>query len=162
MKAFILQFFICFAIGEISVVLEKYFSVETIQEYFSENALSVLFGLFAVNIASITYVIFRLLTLEADYKKPYHFDGSKKAAKRSIYEQFFMIVLAYSSMFFTPILSYFSFPEEKSCIAILLGLIPDAILRATVFMTLYSTSDCSKSIIDSSLNPVLFQKKHRK
>ena len=48
MKAFILQFFICFAIGEISVVLEKYFSVETIQEYFSENALSVLFGLFAV------------------------------------------------------------------------------------------------------------------
>ena len=153
MKAFSIQFLVCLILASISVALETVFGVSSIHEYMVANGFTILLALFAINMASVTYVVTRLLSLEDEYDKPYHFDSAKKAAKHSIYEQFSMIILAYVSMFITPILSYFKFPSTSTWFDS-----PDVILRAAVFMTLYATLDCSKSIIDSSLDPRTFKK----
>ena len=153
MKAFSIQFLICFILACVSVALETMFGVGSIHEYMVVNGLNILLALFAINMASVTYVVTRLLSLEAEYDKPYHFDNAKKAARHSIYEQFSMIILVYVSMFITPILLYFKLPSTSIWFES-----SDVILRAAVFMTLYATLDCSKSIIDSSLDPRSFKK----
>ncbi len=155
MKAFCIQFPICLIIAAVSVVIEKLFGVLAIQQYMTENGLTVILALFAINMTAISFVITRFLTLESEYDKPYHFDESKKEAKQNLKEQFWMIILAYLSMFISPALTYFGVPSESFWHAS-----ADVLIRATVFMTLYATWDCAKSMINCSLNPESFCEKN--
>lgn len=153
MKYLFIQISVCLLLAIVSLIIENVSGTSAMQDYLEVNGLTILIGLFAINITALVYVISRLIDLEKEHKKPYHFDESKREGRNGIYELFSMIVVVYFTTISAPLLLKIFPSDTTDLFSICVLKIPALILRASLFMAIYATLDFSKAIINCSLNP---------
>ncbi len=168
MKHIALQLLICLILAASSLAFELLNGSDCVSEFIRTNGLLTMSALFALNIASLSFVITRLLDLESKFSQDFRLDSSKLEALRSIKEQlwllaaFFVLLICMREDFwkFKGIqegwAAFYAQTDVWHGVRVLLVAIA---ARAAFFQMIYATYDSSRAIIISSVAPPSLEKK---